>query len=274
MKSPVLELQHDAMNGDADLTSLLRKCMVIATKLDLKDFLTWTNNELRGYTDDEKLPSYRLVPAELKGFNPYNGMWLPLMFQEDEPTWARQRGLSQSIAELEAVIGKSVRHIELSLPENLARHLMESAEMPRPPVSHININCVIAVLDAVRNVILDWSLKLEANGILGEGMVFTSREKQAAMSNTYNIQNFNGILGPVNAASVEIKNYTDLHQKLKDSGISQEERNEIESIMDEIPKSHGEAKKSLISRGSSWVLRNAKNLGELSEAIHSWIKGQ
>jgi hypothetical protein len=274
MKSPVLELQHDAMNGEADLTSLLRKCVVIASKLDLKDFLAWTNNELRGYSDDEKLPSYRLVPAELKGFNPYNGMWLPLMFQEDAPTWARQRGLSQSIAELEAVIDKSINHIELSLPENLARRLMESADMPRPPVSHININCVIAVLDAVRNVILDWSLKLEANGILGEGMVFTTREKQAAMSNTYNIQNFNGILGPVNATSIEIKNYTDLHQKLKDSGISQEERNEIEFIMDEILKSHGEAKKSLISRGSSWVLRNAKNLGELSEAIHTWVKSQ
>jgi len=46
---------------------------------------------------------------------------------------------------------------------------------------------IAAVFDAVRNRILDWTLKLEAEGILGEGMTFTQKEKEAAQHVVFNI---------------------------------------------------------------------------------------
>ena len=54
------------------------------------------------------------------------------------------------------------------------------------------------VIDAVRTMILNWSLKLEEEGILGEGLSFSEEEKQkAATSTQIRIENFQGILGDV-----------------------------------------------------------------------------
>jgi AbiTii len=49
---------------------------------------------------------------------------------------------------------------------------------------------VIGILDAVRNIILNWALKLEEEGILGEGFSFTQQEKAKAATTTTNINNF------------------------------------------------------------------------------------
>jgi len=48
------------------------------------------------------------------------------------------------------------------------------------PFRMFSNNQVTSIFDAVRNRILDWTLKLEAEGILGEGMTFTPKEKEAA----------------------------------------------------------------------------------------------
>lgn len=274
MDALVIELQREAMSSESEITSLLRKCVLIATKLKQKDFLEWANRELRGYGDDDEVPQYRYVATSLKGYNPFNGLWLPVLFQEGTPEWACKRAIYHSVAEIQAVMSKSSDHIELSLPEAVSHHLMRTADMPRPPVFHVSINRTAAILDSVRNLILEWSLKLEADGILGEGMAFNQQEKQAAMSNTYNIENFTGIIGAVTANSVTIANYDDLHKKLKDSGVPQSERVDLERIMDEIPKAHGESKKQLVEKALTWVVKNGPNLGALSTALHTWIQNQ
>jgi hypothetical protein len=48
------------------------------------------------------------------------------------------------------------------------------------PQLHIPVSNVSAILDAVRNTILKWSLKLEEEGILGDGMSFSPAEKETA----------------------------------------------------------------------------------------------
>lgn len=45
------------------------------------------------------------------------------------------------------------------------------------------------IMSTVRNKILDWALLLEENGILGENMTFTEREREIA-SNTQIINNY------------------------------------------------------------------------------------
>lgn len=262
------------MDPTSDITTLLRKCVVIATKLKLDEFLTWANYELKGYPPDTHVPDYRKVSAELKGYNPYNGMWLPFLFEAEPPDYARYREVYSPVAGLQDLIRDRDGHLEMALPNELARHLMESSGAPRPPTSIIHKTSVFALLEAVRNVIIDWSLKLESAGILGEGMTFTQKEKQTAMSNTYNIHNFNGVLGDVTANSVEIKGYDDIHKILKASGVSQVERNDLEKLMDEIPKSSGQAKRALLIRATAWVVKNAENLKSLSDGIHSWINQQ
>ena len=45
------------------------------------------------------------------------------------------------------------------------------------PFLQIRKTAFARILDAVRNTILEWSLKMEADGIHGEGLTFTSGRK-------------------------------------------------------------------------------------------------
>ncbi|MDA2912318.1 hypothetical protein MYX04_15470, partial [Nitrospiraceae bacterium AH_259_D15_M11_P09] len=63
---------------------------------------------------------------------------------------------------------------------------------------------------------------MERDGILGEGLTFSSKEKQRATSSpTFNIQNFVGVAGNVHAESLQIGDYNSIHSDLKRLGISQ-----------------------------------------------------
>lgn len=47
---------------------------------------------------------------------------------------------------------------------------------------HVSTVAVSAVVEAVRNKVLDWTLQLEAAGITGQGLTFTPEETRAAQS--------------------------------------------------------------------------------------------
>jgi hypothetical protein len=59
-------------------------------------------------------------------------------------------------------------------------------EDPFEPGLEISRSAVVAILDAVRTRVLDWALELESNGVLGDGMTFSSAERQAASQVTHN----------------------------------------------------------------------------------------
>jgi AbiTii len=62
---------------------------------------------------------------------------------------------------------------------------------------HISTSQVHGLLDAVRNLVLEWALKLERAGINGEGMSFNREEKQLAKeaSTTINIGSIGSMIG-------------------------------------------------------------------------------
>jgi len=194
MSSIVLELQQAATNDGSAPDELLRKCVVIASKLKVESLSQWAKKELNGYAPQDDLPDYRVVPGHVKAFNPYNGQWLPVLFPEPPPETLKRRRVRQSVAELKALVHKDAGILTMVLPEIVTAALMESAETPTPPVFVISKISIIGILDTVRNLVLDWSLRLEADGILGEGMTFTKEEKERATAKTYNLQNNTGSL--------------------------------------------------------------------------------
>jgi hypothetical protein len=75
MSSIVLDLQRDMLDSNKKVSNLLRKAYVIARKLEVKDFETWTYNELNGYNQNLEVPLYRTLIGELRYWNPYHG-WM------------------------------------------------------------------------------------------------------------------------------------------------------------------------------------------------------
>ena len=210
MDSLIIELQRDALNETISVSNLLRKAFIAAKKLKIQEFEKWIELELNGYgrlAESKpvrfkgrwaKLSKYRWVTGELKitfldsGSEP----WIPSI---NYPVWI-------SIGEIEAIINNKNSSSDVEMPpsedaeiilcEHLRGHYESEYHVPKYQLHKIQ--------ETVRNIILEWTLKLEENGILGEGLAFSANEKEAASNITFNIEQLIQKGGP--EMKVEIAN--------------------------------------------------------------------
>src|SRR5712691_4650814 len=77
--SIVMELQRDALDRTVPVSDLLRKALLVATKLGVRDLGEWIEHELNGYPEGADFPEYRQFRGQLKAFNPHQGGWIPLL---------------------------------------------------------------------------------------------------------------------------------------------------------------------------------------------------
>ena len=126
--------------------------------------------------------------------DPYIGM-KPVIFKysEQEELLSKMPFIN-TVAYLEQIYGDGSHDSTLLMSYNpsLSNRLMESTKSSVPPVLQVQLFEVHRVLDTVRNTVLNWSLKLEEDGILGDGMAFSKEEKEAATGVSHNINNFYG----------------------------------------------------------------------------------
>ena len=55
------EIQNAAVDKDADIPTILRKCKVLAARLGNDQFKQWVEYELNGYPSKDVLPKYRIL---------------------------------------------------------------------------------------------------------------------------------------------------------------------------------------------------------------------
>jgi predicted RNA binding protein with dsRBD fold (UPF0201 family) len=196
MASVVIELQRDALDRNVSITDLLRKSLVVARKLKINEFEKWVSSELNGYSKTEEIPDYRWATGSVKAWNPYHG-WQPVMFPDNEMAAAVSRKPNaQSIAELESLLEKDDGNstFQMPFPPSVENQLRKAISFDTQITLVIPSTDLVKIVDAVRNIVLNWAMKLEEDGILGEGLSFTSEEKEAATRTEYNITNFYGAI--------------------------------------------------------------------------------
>lgn len=71
--------------------------------------------------------------------------------------------------------------------------------LPMRYALHISTASVMDIIEKVKNTILEWTLKLEEEGVLGEGMRFSDKEKQTAMALPQTVNNYYGATNVINA---------------------------------------------------------------------------
>ena len=194
MSSVVLELQRDALDRNISITDLLRKSLVVARKLKIFEFEKWVSSELNGYSKTDEIQEYRWGTGSVKAWNPYHG-WQPVMFEDNKmATAVSRRANTQSIAEIEILLekddGKTVYQMPLST--KVENQLRKAISFDTQITVFVPFTNIVKIMDAVRNIVLNWAIKLEEDGILGEGLSFTSEEKEVATKAEYNITNFYG----------------------------------------------------------------------------------
>ena len=208
MTSLISEIQRACVDDTVSVETLLRRVKLAASKLGLTSLESWVDSELNGYGKD--IPAYRILSGEPKAANPFNG-WIPILIgKKSDPlivdvlTIAR---VAQPISGLSDLIRQDkgdAYYFPLS-PKVVAtiNNILDtktsqiSLEIPR--------GAIVGVIDKVRNRILDWTIQMEANGVVGNGISFNVNEvekAQAAMTTFHigNISNFVGNMGTGNSS--------------------------------------------------------------------------
>jgi hypothetical protein len=192
MTSVVIELQREALDRNVPVSDLLRKALIVARKLKLAAFQEWIENELNGYKDG--LPQYRMLEGQVRAWNPYHG-WQPVFFSDPEQgESASKRSNAQPVAELESLLENSKGNASFHMPfsQKVQQRLSKSIGFDTEVSLFVNRTLLVGILDAVRNIVLNWALKLEEEGVLGEELAFTEKEKQVASHSAQSINNFYG----------------------------------------------------------------------------------
>ena len=202
MSSVVVELQREALDRGVRVSDLLRKALVVARKLGLREFQAWVEKELSGYGKGDEVPEYRDVFGEIRGWNPVRG-WIPLLFEDPkEGETLSHRKCGQSIAEIEHLLEGKKEKSSLHMPfsQELQRRLSSGFGFETQVSLFTQYSGMARIIDSVRTIVLNWALQLEEDGIIGEGLSFTEREKKVAEQSPQNITNF---FGPVQSPQVQ-----------------------------------------------------------------------
>jgi hypothetical protein len=250
MDDLVIFLQKSCINEKNSLTHLLRHAQLIAAKLGIDDFQKWIISELNGYKPNDTIPDYRRTKGKLYGFDPHGG-WKPMIFPEEE--FEEQVSTTyniQSIAEIEDLLIRSNGEGELTHPLSgadeiiLGQAIGAQVQMKRV----MSKTDLTKILNAVKNIVLSWSIALEKEGIQGNGFDFSSDEKSIAQESnsthiSYQIENVHSFIG--NATNSEINqnfninitknNFEELSEFLSKQGISKNDLSRLSSALDEDP---------------------------------------
>ena len=259
MKSIVIELQEMSSDENIPITGLIRKALIVASKLNLSDFKKWIEKEINGYEEVSEIPEYRNVTGEVKAFNPYNGIWIPLLWP-NAPEGIYNRKIGQKISEIEYNYKSADGTIVVPFTQKQQQILIKNFNTPSPPYLIINKAALAGILESVKDIILKWSLKLEKEGIFGKDMIFSEEEQEKAINNQQiRIANFYGILGSTFTGAVsqeiniDVKNndLESLLKHLKLKGINSEDLEGLKQSIKIDPKP--KQKDKLGGNVSKWI---------------------
>jgi hypothetical protein len=202
MDSIVLELQRDALNKQISISDLLRKAYVVARKLGVSEFEKWAESELDGYENmPQHIPDYRQITGAVMAWNQYQG-WQSVFFpNSDLEKRFTRRPCDQSIAEIESLlVMDKTGFYNMPFPPETEQALRKAIKFHTQITLEVPRTALVRIVDAVRTTILNWSIKLEEDGIVGEGLSFTTEERKVAEKISYNINNF---FAPVHSSQIQ-----------------------------------------------------------------------
>lgn len=248
-ESMVLRFQRMALDNQSSTPDLLRTAKAIAVKLQLADVAKWIDYELDGYPEDVTLPDYRITKGKLMGLNPINGPVPMSVSNAQQENMLRTVHIKAPLTELVRAYNDPEATMIFSFPTEYSYQLQQNKpEFLRfPLIQQIGQSKMLNVVEKVRNRLLDWSLELEQQGILGENLQFSQQDKDKAPM-TVNNFNFNGNINNTgvigadnhdfaqqNILQVSAGDFEVLKSKLRALGFSADDVHDLKNLLDSEP---------------------------------------
>jgi hypothetical protein len=279
------EIQTAAVDATVDLSTLLRKCKLLAARLGSRQLEDWVLWESNGYPTGTTVPEYRIWPLQVKGhfFGPYGSKIenapIPHACLPDKarPFYAAYE-CRQSIASIESTLKvgsqQTVRvgtgDLALTLGGNVYEHhncVQAWAEFP--------VGQLVEVTNAVQNRILDFTLAVwkeapEAGELGVTGPTTLGEQRMTQIFNTTVYGGNANLVGSASASSISfnigVRDFPSLQQALAANGVAPEAVAELQAALDDEPEVQPD--KKLGPKVSNWI---AKMVG--SAASGTWNIG-
>ncbi|WP_367165976.1 hypothetical protein [Kosakonia cowanii] len=245
----VIRFQRMAMSNETTTPDLLRMAKAIAVKLQLKDVCEWIDYELNGYPPKVTVPDYRITRGKLLGRNPQRGL-IPMEVsnaKQEEKLSTVHIGAPVSELAMAYSMPNAIMDFPFSSEFSNSLQLNQPEFLRFPILRRIGQTKMLNVVEQVRNRLLDWSLALEQQGILGENLQFSQQDKNRAPMTT-NHFNFNGNInnaGVIGADNHDFKqqntlqitagDFDALRACLESMGFAPADVQELKTVLDSEP---------------------------------------
>lgn len=203
MTNIIQQLQNSAIDDAVDVSTLLRRSLLVAYKLGLSDFERWLTFELDGYRVVE-VPAYRKVRGQVFVSGPRGSQ--PMTFADPQMAdVVTAHDLRTPVGPLHDLLKSSTNAVfSFEFPPELQNLLMAPfAHLPGIPELRVSRSSLVMALDAVRNAILTWSLQLEKDGIKGDGLSFSPGEVAIARQHERDLQPPMIIVGSMTNSTIQ-----------------------------------------------------------------------
>ncbi len=248
------DIQEAAVDSSVDLSTLLRKCKLLAARIRNDDLAGWVDHELNGYPSADNLPPYRVIKVQSFGnfYGPFGraqlgvpipSVSLPSEYREYATTEYLMEGASSLSASLES--NSSNPNIQYTWSPDLIAYVGTNIYKGYTCLSawkSFSRHNITGILDIVRNRILDFTISIEA-----EIPDASNASSLAAISPDRSQQIFKtvimGSVGNLAYGSSDFSQATELHVSTGDfSGlrecleklrVSTEDIDELETILQE-----------------------------------------
>ncbi len=202
------QIQEDAVSGKVSIGDVLRRCKVLAARLDSAPLQEWIRHESEGYPAAAELPSYRMLPMRLLGHfcGPFGreirNAPIPLMnIPEEVRPFCTEFECRESVSAIEDTLSGERANLSVPIPPDAVRFFSDRV--------YEHMNCIsawgalspsglVAIIDHVRNKVLDFALSIEKlDAQAGEGTPGTSPLPPAQVTNIFNTTILGGAVGAV-----------------------------------------------------------------------------
>jgi len=205
-ESLIDQLALDAC-GNVSVPDLLRKALLVASKLGVAEVPQWINSELTGYRSINDVPPYRIIHGAIMA-SVAGSRFIPVQFPANELEHTiGERRVTDTVGEIEAMLTRDEDSLRLGFSSEEQAFLQQLFQQGQAQFCClVNKHKIAGILDAIKNQILQWSIELDRAGVRGEGLSFSIEEKRKANTVTFNANTINvGVaqVGDGNSATSE-----------------------------------------------------------------------
>jgi AbiTii len=262
------EIQQGSLASSDSVTDLLRRCQLLASRIELPELASWVQLELNGYPNDAELPSYRVIPGHAKGHfigaggSGLRNATLPAgNLPAEWRSWAREGFLRQSIGEIESLAkSKGKGSLVFPWPGDLVARV-QGKFYPYMNLAQawleVSQSSIHGAVEAVRNRILSFAIAAEK--LLPAEGAPTTPEGTSALTSVFHTHIYGGVANLAQGSSGVVQNsnpaasdFAALVESLHKIGVPESDIEELRSeIQSEAPQHSGR----LGPRTAGWVGR-------------------